>query len=359
MIWPIISLLVIICLADVLLIFLWKNDSRQYVVSTAPMVSILIAARDEEVNILRCLRSLAQQNYPADKIQILIGDDSSTDRTYDLAQDFINLHTLGASEVVGIESQIQGLSGKANVLAQLAHKAAGEIWLITDADMSLPSTWISTMVAAMPVGGGIVTGVTISHNHTWQSLDWLFAIGMVKVLADRGKSVTTMGNNMAISKTAYHAVGGYETIPFSITEDLELFKAVDKAGYEHVQLYRPQVLVTTQPVKSFFKLLQQRKRWMRGAVGLAWPIVVLLFLQAVYFPLMLLLLYISWKTFLVVLIVKTGIQAIFLRQCAREVNFKVSPISYLLYEPYSWLVGFGTLIYYLLPVRVNWKGRKY
>ena len=46
-----------------------------------PRVSILIAARDEEAALPRCLASLRALNYPAELLEILVGDDASTDGT--------------------------------------------------------------------------------------------------------------------------------------------------------------------------------------------------------------------------------------------------------------------------------------
>lgn len=45
-----------------------------------PKVSVLIPARDEEQNIERCLRSLANQTYTNYDIHVM--DDASTDKTY-------------------------------------------------------------------------------------------------------------------------------------------------------------------------------------------------------------------------------------------------------------------------------------
>ncbi len=48
----------------------------------APLISVLIPARNEEANIGACLESLRQQDYP--NFEILVLDDSSTDRTADM-----------------------------------------------------------------------------------------------------------------------------------------------------------------------------------------------------------------------------------------------------------------------------------
>src|SRR5580658_2251141 len=44
-------------------------------------ISVLIPARNEEKNIVDCLRSLAQQNYPKDRFEVIVLDDHSTDDT--------------------------------------------------------------------------------------------------------------------------------------------------------------------------------------------------------------------------------------------------------------------------------------
>ena len=51
--------------------------------------SVLVAARNEEHNIIHCLESLAALDYPADKLEIILIDDKSTDATGAIIDDFI------------------------------------------------------------------------------------------------------------------------------------------------------------------------------------------------------------------------------------------------------------------------------
>ena len=46
-----------------------------------PAVSIVVAARNEEKNILSCLESLDNLIYPDHKLEIIVIDDASSDRT--------------------------------------------------------------------------------------------------------------------------------------------------------------------------------------------------------------------------------------------------------------------------------------
>jgi cellulose synthase/poly-beta-1,6-N-acetylglucosamine synthase-like glycosyltransferase len=351
----------IVPVVDLILIVIWlvthSNRDQTSDVIDFPMVTVLIAARNEEANISRCLQSLLKQDYPADKLEIIVGDDGSTDRTYKIAKSILSGRT--NSSIIQIEKPIVHLKGKANVLAQLATEAKGQYLFITDADTDLPSSWITNMLSIVTDNVGIVTGITAVHGNHWQNLDWTFALAMVKALHNLGKPVTTMGNNMMVTKEAYLAIGGYESIPFSITEDLEIFKQVKKKGYDVVQLYKPEVLAYTQPIKSFFQLMQQRKRWMKGAVQLPLPVVTLLFIQAAYLPLLIVLTFIDFESAAYIFIAKIFLQSVFIILGLKATKQKIPWLHLIFYEFYSWLVTLSSSIFYLVPIKVSWKGRKY
>ena len=57
-----------------------------------PTVSVIVAARNEEENIRDLLDDLSQQTYPQEKLQIIIADDRSTDKTWSIISDYINSH---------------------------------------------------------------------------------------------------------------------------------------------------------------------------------------------------------------------------------------------------------------------------
>jgi cellulose synthase/poly-beta-1,6-N-acetylglucosamine synthase-like glycosyltransferase len=326
-----------------------------------PFISILIAARNEEKNIDRCLEALARLNYPASHFEVLIGNDQSEDTTGLLTEKFIKDHR--NFKLISIQSQLGNAKGKANVLAQLAHHAKGEFYFITDADISVPENWIREMLSYYKPGLGIVSGLSLINDKSilsqFQNLEWIFAFGMVKVSSEVNIPVSAIGNNMFITKEAYWSTGGYEKISFSVTEDLELFRETLKKGWEYKNLANEGVLSYSKPMLSFAKILSQRKRWMQGAVQLPLPMVVFLSLQSIFFPVILLTLVFYPLEGIVLWTLKISLQNlfnfIFLKRIKQNTNILIYAIPY---ELYSGILSVSLLFFFLIP-GVKWKGRKY
>ncbi|QKG55918.1 glycosyltransferase [Hymenobacter sp. BRD128] len=236
-----------------------------------PRVSILVAARNEEAALPRCLASLCALDYPADLLEILIGDDASTDRTRAVAEAALASFA-GPHKVLTIRNNLGRARGKANVLAHLARAAQADYLLITDADIAVPPTWVVAMLRHAAPGVGTVTGLTVVAGAGWlarlQRLDWLLSLALIQVGTEAGQPMTAMGNNMLITRAAYQATGGYEALPFSVTEDFALFEAVNARGFGFRQLFEPAVRATSLPAASWRALVQQRLRWLRGVAAL-------------------------------------------------------------------------------------------
>lgn len=356
-------LLLLPILVDVVLLVKWafQNKTITQKLAIRPKVSILVAARNEGANIGQCIESLIALNYPVSLVEILIGDDGSEDDTFAKASSFLSEHP--NLKVYRITKNIPGQLGKANVLAQLASNAQGEFLFFTDADIRVPPDWVEGMLEGFSPKVGLVSGVTaISGNSLWercQRIDWLFALGMVKVVNDFGYSVTAVGNNMAVSRKAYDAVGGYAAIPFSVTEDFELLKQIKQKGFKGNQLFQQNTLAWSAPEPHLHRLLHQRKRWMRGALELPWPILFILGAQALFFPSLIGSFFILPSVGTLAIIAKLLFQSIFVRYAMAKVGLKESLAMLLFYELYSLVFSLLLSMFYFLPIKMNWKGRKY
>lgn len=328
-----------------------------------PTITLLIPCRNEEKNLPYLLASLEKLDYPEDKLQLVLGDDHSEDQTLEMllewSRDKSFLQVMEIAEGDGLR-----INGKANALAQMAKQANGEYLLFTDADCEVPTTWLKSMVwASRYKKADLVTGVTAIRGKTrmaaMQALDWWLTLGLVKIASDLGSSVTSMGNNMLIRKAAYEAVGGFEGIPFSLTEDFQMAKSLEAKGFCAFHLVSEGNLIFTKAQETLKGLLQQRKRWMAGAMSLPFLWRLLLFFQVVFFPAISLLAFLHPFEGLLLWLFKVIIQALFIYGFALKTMKKLNLFDLLVFEIYYLLTAWSTIVYYFWPSKTVWKGRKY
>ena len=327
-----------------------------------PMVSILVPARNEEVHLPACLQSLEKLDYPESQLQFVIADDQSDDNTLYIIKEWV---TNGDNRVlVAIDSpRSKPINGKANALSQMARLARGELLLFTDADCTVNPAWVKEMVRAHRKEGGLVTGITAVRTTSlfsaMQSLDWWLTLGMIKCTSDLVGSVTAMGNNMLVSKEAYLKVGGFENLPFSVTEDFALAQALIEKGFRPVHQVSPRSLVITKGERTFVELLKQRKRWMKGAMSLPWYWILLLALQCGFFPAIIYLFIYDVYLGTGAWAMKIFVQSLFINGFARRTGIRISGPHLLLFEFYYMMVSWCTIVYYFWPSSINWKERHY
>jgi cellulose synthase/poly-beta-1,6-N-acetylglucosamine synthase-like glycosyltransferase len=343
----------------------WMNKENKLVAQEPeswPVVSILLAARNEEHQIIRSLSSILALDYPTDKLQVLIGDDMSTDNTAALIEDFIKEHE--HIKLIYIKENLGKGRGKANVLAHLAHEAKGEYFFITDVDVALPEQWIKGMLKQFKPEVGIASGITMCERGkffaTMQSIDWLHFMGYIKAFARVGVGSTSVGNNMAVRKDAYWETGGYENIDFSITEDYKLFQQVTKNGWKWSNSLSEETLGIAKHLSSPKEMLHQRKRWLIGAreLPLNWKIMIVLY--GLFIPALAALFIINVNLAILTWFLKLMAQSIFIAVLC--LKLKVKPFTFaqlMVYEFYVLTVTFVTAVFYFLPVKSRWKGRVY
>ena len=334
------------------------------ITSPFPKITIWIAARNEENNILNCLRAIEKLNYPIESLQVLIGNDQSTDNTALLIKDFIleKPHF----QLIDIQKVINNQRGKANVLANLYEYALGDYFLICDADVTVNTEWVNGMIANFEKDAtiGHQVGITSIKGeamwHHFQSIDWLHALTLLKIAADLKIPLTGLGNNSAITRKAYEATGGYAKIPFSITEDFALFHEVVQKKFGFKNSINNKVFNQTLPINSIKEFLHQRKRWMVGALQCPWWVVFLLFFQALFLPFLIFVgIVFSWKMAGILWLIKWLNQTITVLPTIIKLK-EFHLIKYLLlYEFYANWWQMTMIFFYYSPVKVDWKGRIY
>lgn len=345
-----------------------KSIVAKYKDSELPTVSILVACRNEEQNIEQCIQSLIELNYPKDKLKIIIGNDQSEDNTLKIAKQYAREYSF--IQVFDVQEDSTGLKAKARVMAQLDKHAIGDYYLVTDADVRVEPNWILGLLSNMNDKIGVASGTTMVRSNglggLFQEIDWAYFMGLLNVISYSGVPATAVGNNMIIRKEAYWQTGGYSKIRFSITEDYKLYKEVCDKGWKWNNIMNKDVLGYSEKTNGFIPLLHQRKRWLSGGKELPWYWWILFGVYGGYYFMFILLVvlfilgYPINNYLLLIPFIKWGLQSIQISKIYNHLSQKVPNIFQLLiYEFYLTLVTISTAIFFVLPVKTNWKDRMY
>ena len=128
--------------------------------SSAPFVSVLIPARNEEKFIGRCVASVWATGWPADQLEILVIDHQSTDNTAAVARE------AGARVISADRGKKIGAVRNVGLIA-----AKGNFVAFVDADCTVPRTWLGSAInilASDPSVGAVGGGPALAPvDGTW------------------------------------------------------------------------------------------------------------------------------------------------------------------------------------------------
>lgn len=355
-----ISLYVLIHLS--LLAGLFKNKRKAGSSDYEPNVSVVISAKDEEDNIEDCINSLLKLDYPKDKLEIVLVNDRSSDKTGELMMK----HSVSNSHIkyVEIKEERGKLKGKANALAQALKSASGEIIFTTDADINVNSKWIKEALKYYEKDTGVVSGFSVIEpkNVAWgvQSVDWLYLLGVASGGDGIGMPISCVGNNMSYKKEAYDELGGYQNIPFSVTEDFMLLQKIHKTGkYKtHFPVNRDNMNITL-PCLTLKQLIRQKKRWSKGGLGELNPgMIVGGFSFLTGLVLLFGWIFVSWQTYLLFVLIKVLTDLVFLIPPVTEFKMAKAYLYLILFEYYFALYAVILPLLLVFDWKVVWKDQK-
>ena len=230
-----------------------------------PSVSVIIAAHNEDLNITVCLDSILNQNYPQDKLEIIIVNDRSEDNTGLIIKKYernhSNIHTITINECQ------DGLSPKKNALSQGIAIANGEIIATTDADCRASQQWIKLLSSFFTPETGMVVGIApLKPTSWWLSplicIDAIF--GSLTAYGSLGwnNAVTCTGRNFAYRKDLFHEINGYSGIDHILMgdDDLLMMKARKKTEWKIRFMPDTQATVKSLAASGWRHYGSQRKR---------------------------------------------------------------------------------------------------
>jgi GT2 family glycosyltransferase len=227
------------------------------------IVSIVVPARNEETSLGACLESLVSQR--GISYEIIVVDDSSTDRTGEIARSFPR------AQVIETGALPSGWTGKNHAMAAGATIAQGKWLLFTDADtVHKPGSLARAMAEAERYGAALLSYSPEQEvRGFWERAVMpvifaeLAAIYRPSDVSNPASPVAAAnGQYILISREVYDAVGGHQAVAGDLLEDVALARLV-KASGRNIRFRYAGDAVRTRMYRSF---AQMREGWTKNLV---------------------------------------------------------------------------------------------
>ncbi len=334
-------------------------------------VSVLIPARNEEENIISCLESVCDQQYPSELLQIITIDDCSTDKTWDLIQGFHCEKITNSTRLADV-NDIEFSAHKKRAIETGITMSANNVIVTTDADCKHPPTWLKTISSfyeeKTPVF--IAAPVALENDSSllqiFQALDFLVLQGITGASVHKKIHSMCNGANLLYEKNAFNEVGGFSGIDDIASGDdmLLMHKIRSKYPGKVHYLKSKQAIVTSLPMQTWKDFFNQRIRWSSKArfyddKGIFWVLLLVYLFNLSFLTLLVagFWLHVLWMYAGILWVAKTIVEFPFVYSVARF--FDRTPLLkyFFFFQPlhiaYTIMAGFlGQFGKY------EWKGRK-
>jgi cellulose synthase/poly-beta-1,6-N-acetylglucosamine synthase-like glycosyltransferase len=381
MILIIISIFLFVSYAFLLMLYKrgWQRQNmhiEKHSAAPAVSITIIVPARNEEQNIATCIRSILNNDYPKELLEIIVIDDFSEDKTAAIATDLLQNNTGRVLELKNYLSKNERLNSyKKKALEIAIGQAKGEWIITTDADCTVPANWLKQMVQPMQdekikfIAAPVSFTPALSRAnglYYFQSLDFMTMQGITAASVSMNLGNMCNGANLAFSKKVFDEVGGYQGIDHIASGDDMLLMHKIQLRYPSGIFYlkSAEAIVHTPAQPDWNSFLNQRIRWSSKAdkyddKKLTIILAFVYFFNISFIPLLIagFFNYFYWTWILGMLFAKVLVELLFLVPVARFYGktkelwyfplFQPMHIAYIIMA--GFLGKFGTY---------QWKGRK-
>ena len=330
-------------------------------------ISIIIAARNEEEIIIQCLQSISNQEFPKEKLEVIVVNDHSEDKTTELADTFLK----ESFQHFKILHLAEGEKGKKAAIIKAVEYSSGSVIITRDADTVTENNfWLKEIAfqfenknCDLLISPVLLSG-TNSFFSSFQKYENLAVTFLGLSMAKNKLPIVCSGANLAYKKEVFLNLNPYKNnLHIASGDDMFLLKAAFSGKCQIQQNVSANSLVYTQTENNLKKALFQRLRWASKTgkistlpvfisglillfcniaclIALIWP-----FIDSYYLPFC-----------LFTLTIKFIIDFLLLFLSARMLNQKINLIWYLpafiLNLFYTPAIALGSVF-----IKPNWKGR--
>ena len=246
-----------------------KNKHEDdFVLENAPHVSIIVPAYNEEINAVKTVDNLLQQDYP--HFDIVFIDDGSKDSTYQKVHGAFKSYS-------NVQVLTKPNGGKASALNYGISQTNSQFVICIDADTQLQADAVTQLMKKMlakphdkPIGavaGNVKVGNENNMITRWQSIEYTTAQNFDRRAFDLINGITVVpGAIGAFRKEAIEKAGGFTTD--TLAEDCDITIRILRNGYRVLNC--TEAIAVTEAPETLRQFMKQRFRWSYGIMQAFW-----------------------------------------------------------------------------------------
>lgn len=251
--------------------FRWRRGGRRAQPRRWPAVTVQLPVYNERTVVARAIRSAGALDYPRERLEIQVLDDSSDDTREIVEREVAELVARGVDARVLRRTDRRGF--KAGALDQGLASAKGELVCIFDADFTPGPDFLESLVGHFDDPRVGMVQARWGHENRESSvltraqstlLDGHFVIEHT-VRHDTGLFFNFNGTAGIWRKSAIVAAGGWQHD--TLTEDLDLSYRAQLGGWRFV--YAADVVAPAEVPPNIAAFKSQQRRWAKGSVQVA------------------------------------------------------------------------------------------
>lgn len=255
--------IIILFLIDILIIYSLKRLNGSGKNENNPVnISIIIAARNEAENVDRLIDSMKSLNYPAELFEVIIVDDNSSDKTFEI----LKTKTEYIKNFSVLELKSIGKTGKREALNFGISKSNYSNILVTDADCTPQKKWLECFAKKFQQDYHLLFGIAPFYQRNnfvnrISCFENLRGSILSFSMASLGLPYTAAARNFGFSKKTFESLGGYSRTKDTISgdDDLLLREAI-KNKMKIGVVNEKDSFVYSETKKTFKEYFRQRAR---------------------------------------------------------------------------------------------------
>ncbi len=257
-------------------------------------ISIIIAAKNEELNLQPLFLALEAQDYPEDKYEIIFVDDNSTDGTFISAQTYAER----ISNFRLIKAENKKLPAKKGALALGIAEAKFPYLLLTDADCTPQTNWLKSFSDKFSLNYDLVFGIApLNFKNTFSNHYFCFENFRTTVLTTTSAwfklPYSAASRSLGIKKEVFNKLGGFaNTLQTMGGDDDLLIREAVKSKCKFGIVHAKDSLVFSNTQGNFSNYFFQKRRhtatsfhylWQHKMFLGAWHLANILAVDALFF----------------------------------------------------------------------------